>query len=106
MVQDGLKWEPTVPENLLAYFDFDGTYRISNESSEGEATATKELHRYAAHVQDYRDGDPTWQEGKGKGLIGAVNYLSEKGMNSILFPNSQHSWRRKRRLALCIARGA
>ena len=32
-----------------------------------------------------RAGDPTWKDGKGKGLIGAVNYLASKGVNSISF---------------------
>ena len=28
---------------------------------------------------------PTWKGGKGKGLIGAINYLASKGVNSISF---------------------
>ena len=28
---------------------------------------------------------PTWKDGKGKGLIGAINYLSSKGANSMSF---------------------
>ncbi len=58
------------PENLLAYADFDGTVAS---------------HHYAAHVQDWRPGDPVWQDGKGKGLIGAINYLASQGVNSIYF---------------------
>jgi hypothetical protein len=34
---------------------------------------------------DYEGGDPTWMGGKGRGLIGAVNYLASKGMNAISF---------------------
>ena len=30
-------------------------------------------------------GDPTWQNGKGKGLIGAINYLASQGLNSFSF---------------------
>ena len=38
---------------------------------------------------DYTDGDPTWQGGKGKRIIGALNYLAAKGVNSISFlPNN------------------
>ena len=43
------------------------------------------LHTFAPHVQDWRTGDPVWKDGKGKGLIGAVNYLASKGVNSISF---------------------
>ncbi len=58
------------PENLLAYADFDDT----NPS-----------HRYATHIKDWRPGDPTWNGGRGKGLIGALNYLASQGVNSIYF---------------------
>jgi len=51
----------------------------------GEAASGKFLHRYAPHVQDWRPGDPTWKNGKGKGIIGALNYLASKGMNSVYF---------------------
>ncbi len=65
------------PENLLAYADFDGTYSIDS---------TKQfIKEYQAHLQDWKAGDPTWQAGKGKGLIGAINYLSEVGMNAVYF---------------------
>lgn len=58
------------PENFLAYADFDDT---------------KPTHKYLPHVKDWRPGDPTWKNGKGKGIIGALNYLSSKGMNSVYF---------------------
>ena len=31
------------------------------------------------------NSDPTWKNGKGKGIIGAINYLSNQGMNSFSF---------------------
>ena len=81
-----LKGGTDSPENLLGYEDFDGTYFGGEEGQrEGEAAADKQLHRYEDHVQDWRPGDPTWQDGKGKGIIGALNYLADKGMNSIYF---------------------
>ena len=43
------------------------------------------LHTYGPHVQDWKTGDPAWKDGKGKGLIGAANYLSSKGANSMSF---------------------
>ena len=71
-----LKLGADSPETLLAYADFDGT------------TARKPqvpLHAFAPHVADWKAGDPVWQGGKGKGLIGAINYLASKGVNSMSF---------------------
>ena len=36
-------------------------------------------------MQDWQSGDPNWKDGKGKGIIGALNYLASKGMNSVYF---------------------
>ena len=73
------------PENFLAFMDFDQTSRFSlnSEVREGEADPKKNLHTYAPHLTDWKEGDPTWQDGKGKGIIGAVNYLHAAGVNSI-----------------------
>lgn len=73
------------PENFLAYKDFDQTYRFSmkTEVREGEADPKKQIHQYEVHVGDWKEGDPSWQDGKGKGIIGAVNYLHSAGINSI-----------------------
>ena len=64
------------PETLLGTADFDGT--------EGRL-ATLPLKTWQAHVRDWREGDPTWREGKGKGLIGAFNYLADAGANAVSF---------------------
>jgi hypothetical protein len=67
------------PENLLAYWEFDDTVDHG-----GAANRLRDgLHRYEAHVRDWRAGDPVWKDGKGKGIIGALNYLASKGMNTI-----------------------
>lgn len=73
------------PENLLGYADFDGTYRMQSSSNEGEAKTNDTLHSYTPHLRDWQNGDPSWQNGKGKGLIGALNYLASKGMNVAYF---------------------
>ncbi|MEM6844806.1 MAG: DUF5060 domain-containing protein [Bacteroidota bacterium] len=74
------------PENLLGYVDFDGTEFGGEEGhKEGEAPVDKELHVYEDHVKDWNEGDPSWQNGKGKGIIGGLNYLAGKGMNSLYF---------------------
>ena len=54
----------------MAYYEFDGT---------------KPKHEYVNHANDFNKGDVTWQGGKGKNLIGSVNYLSEKGINAVYF---------------------
>jgi hypothetical protein len=72
------------PENFLAYIDFDQTYRYGNKAvfREGEANPKESCHRYETHIKDWKAGDPTWQSGKGKGIIGALNYLASQGVNS------------------------
>jgi Domain of unknown function (DUF5060) len=69
-----LKTGSDSPENFLAYNDFDNTpnnggYRKS----------------WRRHIRDYDSGDPTWDGGKGKGMIGALNYLSAQGMRAFSF---------------------
>ncbi|MEO9891663.1 DUF5060 domain-containing protein [Aurantibacter sp.] len=73
------------PENLLGYEDFDGTYRMQSSSADGEAKTNDTLHRYEPHLKDWKTGNPTWKNGKGKGLIGALNYLASKNMNVVYF---------------------
>jgi hypothetical protein len=64
------------PETLLGTADFDGTEaRI----------ASIPLKKWTAHVPDWRDGDPAWRGGKGKGLVGAFNYLAAAGANAVSF---------------------
>ncbi len=58
------------PENLLAYYEFDGT---------------PARHKYQPHIGDWQSGNPAWQQGKGKSIIGALNYLASKGVNSVYF---------------------
>jgi hypothetical protein len=66
------------PENFLAYFEFDNT-----EDHGGPPNRLADgLHHYEPHAADWRPGDPTWQGGKGKAIIGALNYLASKGMNT------------------------
>jgi hypothetical protein len=75
------------PENFLGYADFDQTFNTSPgaRNRAGEANVGKFIHHYQPHVQDWQPGDPTWRDGKGKGIIGALNYLASKGMNSVYF---------------------
>jgi PelA/Pel-15E family pectate lyase len=63
------------PENLLAF--------------EGFAN-TPPKHHYEDHVRDWRDGDPDWGDasavcGRGRAIIGMVNYLASQDVNSMYF---------------------
>jgi hypothetical protein len=81
-----LKAGPDSPENLLAYVDFDGTTASHSRRTPraGEAKPAS-LKSWSPHLRDWHDGDPTWKDGKGKGLIGALNYLASQGCNSFSF---------------------
>ncbi len=72
-----LKAGPDSPETLLAFSDFDNTKALNAKKCKTKS--------WAPHVGDWKAGDPSWQHGKGKGLIGALNYLSEKGVNAFSF---------------------
>ncbi|MEX2370949.1 MAG: putative collagen-binding domain-containing protein, partial [Bacteroidales bacterium] len=81
-----LKGGADSPENFLGYREFDGTwYGGNNQQRSGEDSPNAGLHTYEPHIRDWKEGDPQWQGGKGKGMIGALNYLSSKGMNSVYF---------------------
>lgn len=60
------------PEVLLEYGEFDGTPDHENDL-------------YSPNIKDWKAGDPTWKEDKGKGIIGLINYLSDLGINSYYF---------------------
>lgn len=72
-----LKAGPDAPETFLAYEDFDGT--VTHNPRRGP------LKSWRPHAGDWQSGDPTWQGGKGKGMIGALNYLASKGVNAFSF---------------------
>ena len=73
-----LKAGVDAPENFLAYRDFDGDFK-----SDGHKDNL--VKDWNPHVQDWREGDPVWQDGKGKGIIGAINYLASQGLVSFSF---------------------
>lgn len=73
-----LKFGPDSPENLLSYYEFDNT---SGNNTNGKADGI--VHEFTAHSGDYQVGDPTWDGGKGKNIIGALNYLSSEGCKTI-----------------------
>jgi len=77
-----LKVEHGSPENLLAYGDFDQTFDTGGHGSDPSA---RFLHAYEPHARDAQPHDPTWQDGRGVNLLGAINYLASRGVNSSYF---------------------
>ena len=67
-----MKLGTNTPENLLGFGDFD------NSKSPKRLT-------YSNHVRDWTSDDPAWgsENDRGKGLIGAINYLHKQGVNSL-----------------------
>jgi len=81
-----LKGGADSPENFLAYYGFDDTFDTDATFAGGrESTGTPFIHRYEPHAGDWRKGDPDWKEGRGRNIIGALNYLASKGVNSVYF---------------------
>ena len=61
---------PGIPENILGYRGFTNT-------------TVGDGHNFDAHLADWNTGDPDWNGGAGKKLIGALNYIAENGANCI-----------------------
>ena len=72
------KCGPDSPENFLSYYAFDGDF--VNDGHKDDL-----VKRWEPHLKDWKEGDPSWKNGKGKEIIGALNYLKSKGMNSVSF---------------------
>jgi len=84
------------PENFLGYADFDQTFKDPNPpklnpNKSGPRSPLGIIHQFASHVADWNVGDPVWTQrdgvpgSYGKGIIGAINYLAEQGVNSHYF---------------------
>ena len=65
---------PGGPENFLGYEDFDNTPDLGYR------------HDYGPHVSDHNafDDGLLWN-GKGKGILGLINYIADQGMNTMYF---------------------
>ena len=72
-----LKSGTNSPEVFLEYSEFDNTPRNVKRNFPPRT--------YSAHIPHWNIGDPTWKNSLGKGIIGAVNYLSSQGVNSHYF---------------------
>ena len=72
------------PESFLAYEGFDNTQSVIIDSFTGRGIEPRDIIKtYEPHIQDFNEGDPTWGDGEGQGIIGAINYLGEVGINGI-----------------------
>ena len=83
--QDGsyfIKTGTNSPENLLGYSGFDNVQDVGG-------LPTGVIHDYEPHVADWNPGDPAAGAVGSpygiRGLIGALNYLSEVGANAVYF---------------------
>lgn len=72
------KCGPDAPENFLSYYAFDGDF--ASDGIKDDLVKT-----WSAHLIDWEKGDPTWKDNKGKEMIGALNYIASKGLNSVSF---------------------
>lgn len=97
---------PGSPENFLGYAGFTGA--SDGRSADGALCCCRQdcfgdcdrttcastddpapnfLHRYESHEADWRPGDPDWAANgltqQGRGIIGALNYLGDVGVNSL-----------------------
>lgn len=73
-----LKISVNSPENFLAFRGFDGTIKDGTFGN---------MHLFEPHRSDWQPGDPTLPGrvgvDDGKGLFGALNYLSSRKLNSL-----------------------
>jgi hypothetical protein len=84
--QDGAVWikgGADSPENFLGYAGFDNT--VDQPNGANTAGLENGVHQYKPHIGDWNPGDPDWNDGAGKGIIGALNYLGSAHVNSIYF---------------------
>lgn len=72
------------PENMLHYADFDGTLNGYGKLGKDHLKLMKTWEPHARDV-DQAASKFTWQNGKGKNLMGAINYLYQKGQNAVSF---------------------
>jgi hypothetical protein len=61
---------PGIPENILGYRGFTNT-------------TVGVGHNFDVHLSHWNSGDPDWDNGKGKKLIGALNYIADQGGNCL-----------------------
>lgn len=66
------------PENIFGYSEFDNTTKFSDANS-----CKGILHDFAPHAGDWNNGDPAWGSGRGRSLIGLINYVASTGVNAI-----------------------
>lgn len=75
------------PENFFGYAGFDNTFDLAGGASTG--SLENGVHHYPAHRADWQTGDPLFDNGDNpdaaKGIVGAINYLANEGVNSVYF---------------------
>lgn len=72
------------PENMFHYNEFDGTIDGYGKLGKEYLQLMKDWQPHAQDVEPAMDKF-TWKNGKGKNIMGAINYLASKGMNAFSF---------------------
>lgn len=85
-----VKAGPGSPEDFFGYKDFDNTSDWQVRKTKTQIADSflvklngEGLHFFTPHIKDWKNGDPTWKDGKGKGIIGALNYMASIGANAL-----------------------
>jgi hypothetical protein len=85
-----VKAGPGSPEDFFGYKDFDNTFDWHERKTKTQIADSflvklngEGLHYYTPHINDWKKGDPTWKGGKGKSIIGALNYMATIGVNAL-----------------------
>jgi hypothetical protein len=72
------------PENMLHFSDFDGTLDGYGKLGKDYLQLMKDWQPHSQDIEPSMEKF-TWKNGKGKNLMGAINYLASKGMNAFSF---------------------
>ena len=85
-----VKAGPGSPEDFFGYKDFDNTSDWPERKTKTQIADSflvklngEGLHFFTPHLKDWKNGDPTWKGGKGKAIIGSLNYMASIGVNAL-----------------------
>jgi hypothetical protein len=72
------------PENMLHYTEFDATLDGYGKLGKDYLQLMKDWQPHSQDIEPSMEKF-TWKNGKGKNIMGAINYLASKGMNAFSF---------------------
>jgi len=80
-----LKQGADAPENFLSYQDFDGDFKSDGHKDEL-------VKSWEPHLRDWKEGDPTWGDGRGKGYHWCCQLSCIRGAQCDLVSDDEY-WR-------------